>query len=145
MDLYSFMLSRILLYNIIMHFCTTNVHVFFSDVLQISQLMSSNFMSVAKLESNLTQIISQCQSHYSGKPKLATDADSKVVFLCFLFEQILSHGLRSKVNFSTNSRNIQWVLITAPCTYQFLEWKWGCGFSTMQFKYHSVTDLCTSC
>lgn len=29
MDLYSFMLSRILLYNIIMHFFTTSVHLFF--------------------------------------------------------------------------------------------------------------------
>ncbi|KAL1450612.1 hypothetical protein WDU94_002954, partial [Cyamophila willieti] len=80
------------------------------DVLNISQLLSSNSLNSNKLESYLTQTITQCQKHYIGQPELATESDSKVVFLCLIFEQILSHGLRNKISFSSNSTNIQKLL-----------------------------------
>ncbi|KAI5692348.1 hypothetical protein M8J76_007498 [Diaphorina citri] len=77
------------------------------DILHITQLMSSSSININKLESNLLDVINQLRSHYIGKPELATDSDSKVVYLCFLFEQILSHGLRNKISFNSNSTNIQ--------------------------------------
>ncbi|KAI5718477.1 hypothetical protein M8J77_021762 [Diaphorina citri] len=69
--------------------------------------MTSSSININKLESNLLDVINQLRSHYIGKPELATDSDSKVVYLCFLFEQILSHGLRNKISFNSNSTNIQ--------------------------------------
>uniref|UniRef100_A0A8D8W9F8 Sorting nexin-29 n=1 Tax=Cacopsylla melanoneura TaxID=428564 RepID=A0A8D8W9F8_9HEMI len=80
------------------------------DVLNISQLLSSNSLNSNKLESYLTQTIAQCQKHYIGQPELATESDSKVLFLCLILEQILSHGLRNKISFSSNSKNIQKLL-----------------------------------
>lgn len=49
-----------------------------------------------RLQENLLAAAKQCHARFGGKTELATESDACVKQLCSIFEEILSHGLKSQ-------------------------------------------------
>jgi hypothetical protein len=56
-----------------------------------------------RLQGELLSAVKQCQIRFGGRKELATDLDPKVVLLCNLLEQALSHGLKPRLPDKKNS------------------------------------------
>ena len=48
-----------------------------------------------KLQEDLLSAAKMCHARFGGKAELATESDLCVTKLCYVFEQIFNHGLRS--------------------------------------------------
>ena len=55
-----------------------------------------------KLQQDLLTAAKQCHIRFGGKAELATESDSCVTQLCYAFEQIFNHGLKTNRNEKLN-------------------------------------------
>lgn len=61
-----------------------------TDILKREQENSEKYIK------QLLECVQKCQKRYGGKTELATEFDSCVASLCYTFELVFLHGLRTK-------------------------------------------------